>query len=123
MRVEATFKWERPLDKIGRDITDNERLLTFGANEFRKIMDPFVPMDTGTLAREVQVGAQDGAGYVEYTAPYAKPNYEGWPDEKRQFSKEKHPLATHHWDKAALAVRGKDLENAMQNFIDKQKWW
>lgn len=71
---------------------------------------PYVPMDTGNLDQDVDITDQ----FVHYKVPYAKVNYEGT---NRNFSKEKHPLATAYWDKAMLAAKGGQLANDITNYI------
>lgn len=63
---------------------------------------PYVPMQTGALMDNTTV---DETG-ITYNSPYAKRQYEG---DDFNFSKEKHPLATAHWDKAAMASKGEEI--------------
>ena len=66
--------------------------------------DPFVPMDTGMLARSVQTTSPSGSGEVVYNTPYAHRLYYGL---SFAFKKVHHPLATAQWFEEAKAVHGK----------------
>ena len=66
--------------------------------------DPFVPMDTGTLARSVQTASPSGSGVVVYDTPYAHRLYYGL---DFNFRKTHHPLATAQWFEAAKSVNEK----------------
>lgn len=67
-------------------------------NRIMKDADPFVPMDTGTLAGSaIRASEKDR---IIYNMPYAKRLYYGI---KFKFSRDKHPQATHHWIEAAAA--------------------
>lgn len=115
----------------------NDEFWKFAANEWWKLMTPYVPMETGTLSETVDIRPKE----VEYTAPHAHYAYEGkvmgpnfyapdygfWspPGKKKQytgkklnFSKSKHPLASARWDKAAAPAQKPKLISAMQKFID-----
>lgn len=111
-------------------------------NTYAKFLDPYVPMDEGVLAHDVTVTPE----YVQYNSPYAHYMYTGivygpnipimsngeiigyWspPNQAKHptgasidYSKEKHPLATHHWDKAAMDSQGdvfkSDVKKILQN--------
>ena len=66
--------------------------------------DPYVPMDTGMLARSVQTASPSGSGEVVYDTPYAHRLYYGL---SFGFKKLHHPLATAQWFEEAKAVHGK----------------
>jgi len=74
-------------------------------------MDPFVPMRTGRLASSASAGTEGGVGVVEYAAPYAGQVYhgDGW-----RFSRERHPLASAHWDRAMIAAAGGALADEVR---------
>ena len=69
-------------------------------NEVLKDCEPYVPMDTGTLARSGQRGTAIGSGEIVYNAPYAAAQYYG----RANKSKDKHPQATMQWFEKAKAV-------------------
>lgn len=95
---------------------------------FYKMCDPYVPFGDGTLAQTVEITPK----YVRYKSPYAHYMYEGivygpnipiiqngqivgWfsrPGVQKHptgaminYSKDRHPLATRHWDKAMMQDR------------------
>lgn len=110
----VTLKWNRSLAKIAEDATGGDKTLLFMANEAVRLMDPFVPMDTGMLADNVDTYVEGGAGKAHYRSPYAHFQFNG---EGFNFSHEKHPLATARWDEAMKAARGADYVRALQNFV------
>ena len=95
-------------------------------NLFAKLVDPWVPMDTGILAHGYEVTPQ----HIQYKGPYAHymyvgevygPNFPQFDDagnligfrsppkkyptgREIQYSTEKHQLATKEWDKVAYPV-------------------
>ena len=113
------------LDKKIEHICHEEKSKLAVHNRLAEMCDPYVPMDSGTLAQTTRI-TSDG---VTYSSPYAHYQYEGqvygpnipiiqdgivvgWfsPPRKKKhptgaeinYSKEVHPLATSHWDKAML---------------------
>lgn len=70
----------------------------------------FVPMDTGTLDQTVNITSD----YVEYKVPYAHYQYEG---DNFNFSKEKHPLASAHWEKAMMQAKGEDFAKDIEDYL------
>lgn len=63
--------------------------------------DPFVPMDTGMLASSSIRASEPGTGEVVYDTPYAQKLYSGV---TMNFSRDKHPQATHHWHEKAKSI-------------------
>lgn len=82
----------------------------YAAETFARLMVPYVPMDTGTLSQSYTTEPRK----VIYNQPYAHRLYEG---EGFNFSKEKHPLATAHWDEAAKAAKGKQFADELAKYI------
>ena len=66
-----------------------------------KDSDPFVPMDTGMLAGSVRESGIPGSGVIVYNTPYAHRLYCG---ESFNFSRDRHPKATHHWFEKAKSI-------------------
>lgn len=64
-----------------------------------RLMTEYVPMDSGTLSQTIDIQPD----YVHYMVPYAKANYYG---KNRNFSQDRHPLATGEWDKAMITGKG-----------------
>lgn len=104
--VESHIDIPRNLQKV-----DNDAFWIFAANEWWRLYFPWVPFDTGTLARQVHITPKQ----IEHTAPYAYTTYNG---RHRRFRKDKHPLASAHWDKAAAPTQGHKLISAMQAYVD-----
>lgn len=75
-----------------------------------RLMSEYVPMDTGTLFQTINVQPD----YVHYMVPYANANYYG---ENRNFSKEKHPLATAKWDDAMMTGKGDQFFREVEAII------
>lgn len=115
IKFNTDFKFGKPISRIAKEkIRNDEATQLFMATTWHRLIDPFVPMDTGNLAHDgVEIYAEGNAGIIHYKASYAQKTYEG---ESRNFSREKHPLATAHWDEAALAA-GK-LNELVQSVTD-----
>lgn len=130
-------KAERKLNNLADDET-----MTEIHNQLGVFLNPYVPMDEGVLAGSTVATTH----YLQYNSPYAHYMYEGVVygpnipiyDENGnitgyfsrpgvtkhptgaqiQYSGDKHPLATHHWDKAAMRDKGdvftKDVETILK---------
>lgn len=145
---EIRIDWRKPIPALTEEALGRETQL-FAANEFKRIMEPYVPADSGViLASSARVTATARSGSVIYNTPYAHYQYEGrlfvdpitgkgaftngerfWsrpyerkvPSTRRlHYQTFKHPLATSHWDKAALTARGSELIDAITRFIEKK---
>lgn len=110
----------------------------FSANEWHKLITPYTPMDTGTLSESVKIKGKSGTGEIEYNAPYAHYLYQGqlmvdpetgssyaragtkkvYTENDLVMSKDRHPLASKEWDKAAEPTQKPKLISAMQGYID-----
>lgn len=131
------FKLKKPALQTVDDVTGGKDTELFAANEAKRLMDPYVPMNDGGLSTNVDVYVEGGRGVVHYRSPYAGMQYAGkvmvsdvtgspWArygeskhtiDKELQHSKFRHPLATSEWDKAMKTARGSDLTNAIQNHM------
>lgn len=121
----------------------NDEVMTEIHNVFAKMCDPYVPMQEGVLSQSINVTPQ----YVEYRTPYAHYQYMGlvygpnipiykdgqivgWfspPGQKKyptgasiQYSKEQHPLATHHWDQAMMTDKGEAFIKQVQQILERR---
>lgn len=110
MTVKSRIRVSDELKKV-RDPT----FWRFGANEWWKLISPYTPMDTGALFESVNIRGDEGSGSVEYKQPYAHRMYNG---QRMHFRKDKHPLASAEWDKAAEPSQKPRLIQSMQNYID-----
>ena len=96
---------------------------------------PYVPMDSGALDQTVDITPD----YVHYKSPYAHFQWEGkvFVDDrcstyaKRNTSKhaternlkysiDKHPLATSHWERAAMTAKGDRLAEDIETYIKRK---
>ena len=82
------------------------------ARAWYRLYTPYVPMDTGRLATQVRIAP----GEIEHLAPYAAHVYRG---RGMRFRRDRHPLATRQWDKAARGAQLPKLISRMQEFVDK----
>ena len=112
-------------------------------NTLARYCYPYVPMDTGTLFTSTEVTNN----YLRYNTPYAHYMYVGkvygpnipiiengqivgWfsiPNKKKSptgksinYSTSKHPLATHHWDKAMMQDRAEDFSSEVGDIIERR---
>lgn len=85
----------------------------FASETAWSLMEPYVPMRTGTLWQNVDILPEG----VHYKQPYAHRMYDG---EHLHFNKELHPLATAHWDDAMMSVKGDELAGAVTKYILKK---
>ena len=119
----------------------NKEFWTFALNDWHRLLSPYVPFKSGNLDESVRIKAEILGGSIEYFAPYAHYMYEGrvmgpnfynpdygfWsnPGKKKEYtgkalkySKEKHPLASAHWDKAAEPQQKPKLIHNMQGLVN-----
>lgn len=129
MGVELTSINFLNIEKGLADLADDETMRQI-YDLLSKFLDPYVPKREGILTHEkVNVTPE----YLQYEGPYAHYLYEGivyaynvpiyengvitgyksFEDEKKHptgkplhYDPEKHELATHHWDKAAMEDKG-----------------
>ena len=122
------------------DVLNNEEFKLVLNNTFAKMCDPYVPMDEGVLSQTLNITPE----YIEYTQPYAHYQYigqvygpnipitengviVGWfsrPGVPKQptgrainYSIDKHPLATSHWDEAMLRDKRDEFNEQVKNLI------
>lgn len=124
------------------NLADDETMIQIH-NQYAKFLEPYVPMDEGILSHNITVTPE----YVQYNGPYAHYQYTGivygpnipivengeivgyWspPNQAKhptgapiKYSTEKHPLATHHWDKAAMDDKGDVFKADVKNILQKK---
>lgn len=135
------MKDDTVLVKLRYNITNipkNEALMTECHNLLAKYLEPYVPMDEGNLAHNISVTSKA----VSYLSPYAHYQHEGvvygpnipiiengvivgwWsPPNKQptgaslQYSTEKHPLATHHWEQAMMRDKSDEFKSDIEDKI------
>lgn len=93
-----------------RKIATNNQVGLFLASEIERQMVPYVPMDTGMLYQTTQLEPFR----VIYEQEYGKAMYYG---EGLNFRREKHPLATAHWDRAMIVAKKNDIASAVSEYI------
>ena len=84
----------------------------FAAQQWYRLYQKYVPMDTGTLANQVIITP----GQIEHTAPYARYIYDG---KRFNFRKDPHPLASAKWDKAGEPTQKPKLVRTLQAYVDR----
>lgn len=93
-----------------------DELGLFASNEWRRLIDDYVPADTLTLARNVRLTAWE----IEYFSPYSVYVYNGGRNKRAVFRKDRHYKATKEWDKAAIRDRvNEKLNKSIQGWVDK----
>ena len=134
----------RALGDVLEDMADlDEGARLYAHMRLATYCEPYVPMETGMLAQNMDI-TED---YVEYRQPYAHYQYEGEiygpntpvrdengtvvgyfspPNQKKNptgrpltYSRELHPLATDHWERAAMAARMDDLLNDIAQYLSR----
>lgn len=122
------IKWNRtPKQIMGRIFDDDARLYIH--TRLHAFCSPYVPMDSGVMDQTVEITPES----VHYKSPYAHFQWNGkvfvdkrgspWAPRSEskhetnrdlQYSHDKHPLATSHWEKAMMTAKGdvfcKDIE-------------
>lgn len=144
--MELEIKWNKPPKEIVDEKTRGKQGLLWLGNEFRKLMDEYVPSDTGELSTNVQVNVEGNKATVHYMSPYAHYQYNGilfvdpvynvgaftngqgkyWSrpgiakksaGRKLKHSTGKHSKARSQWDKPARKTQLPRLVAAFQTYI------
>jgi hypothetical protein len=144
---EIRIEWRKPPAALTAEAFGRSTQL-FAANEFKRIMEPYVPADNNLiLSDSARATATETRGAVLYNTPYAHYQYVGrlfvdpqtgkgaftngerfWsrpgvakiPSSRRlKYKTFRHPLATSEWDKAALTARGPELIDAVTRFVER----
>lgn len=112
----VSFNWNKSIDQIVKDATGGDKTLLFATQDWHRLYEPFVPMDTGMLATgAVDHYVEGGQGIIHHKAPYANKMYNG---DGLNFQKTHHPLATAHWsDAAKQAGKADQLAKEVEEFI------
>ena len=140
MRIK--FEWNGFIDQIAKKKLGGKPGMLFLATTAARFMDPYVPADNLVLAQDVDITADQDAGYVTYNSPYAHYQYMGevygpniqifdgeelmgfWsPPHKAPTGKKLkhntfiHSLATDHWDQAMMTARKDDLAKSYEEYL------
>ena len=111
-----SLTWNKPLSVIVEERVGSDAFLLYAATTARHLMDKFVPMDTGSLADNVNVYVENGMGIVHYISPYARYPFYGT---HMKFGTEKHAFASAGWHKPMVQAHGAELAAALQKYIDR----
>lgn len=98
-------------NKIVNRVKDNSEIGQHAAETWCSLIEPYVPYNTGRLCNDVTVKPF----VIQYNAPYADTVYN---DLKREFRKDKHPLAAARWSEVAAPAVKDYFVQEMQKFID-----
>lgn len=96
--------------KLAKAVENDTDFWLFAAQTWHRLYRPYVPWRTGTLHELVTITP----GQITHNAPYAARCYNG----NFNFRKDRHPLATSQWDKAAMLTQHPLLVKTMQNYVD-----
>ena len=109
-----SFKWNRSPAQIAEGIVAPDVKL-FAAATWHKLYTPFVPMRDGYLSNTTNYLTEGSMGVVHHTQPYSHYQYVGT---GFRFRRNKHPLASAHWDQAAIAAgKATALAQSIQTYI------
>ena len=98
------------ITKYSDRLENDKGLWTFAADTWYKLMEPYTPMDTGTLFMSVLIEPKQ----IHYVMEYAPAVYKG---DHMHFQKIHHMLACARWDQAAKPTQGPKLVRAIENYI------
>ena len=88
MNLKVDIDEQKVLSKV-----TNDKFGLFVANEWKRLIDPYTPRDTGILMQSARLSQFQ----IHYIVPYATRVYYGTGFE----FKKKNPYSTYEWDKAA----------------------
>lgn len=123
--------WNRSPQEILNRIFDEETM-TYVHTRLHAFCAPYVPMDSGMLAQDVDISAE----CVHYLSPYAHFQWNGkvfvddrgstWArrsESKHEigralhYSPDKNPLATAHWERAMWAAKGDEFCKDIESYL------
>lgn len=132
------------VNKILKDhgLNDEGRVIQYARDEADRLMNPFIPMQNGTLRR---LKTYPSASKIKYTSPYAHYQHTGdeyisprlgvsgiplksgrWWSPKGEKKKKSGKKLNYHtagtgpeWEKLMMKEKGKELTRDIQNYINK----
>ena len=132
------------VNKILKDhgLNKDGRVIQYARNEADRLMNPFIPMQNGTLRR---LKTYPSPSKIKYTSPYAHYQYTGdeyispklgvsgiplksgrWWSPKGEKKKKSGKKLNYHtpgtgpeWEKLMMKEKGKELIRDIQNYINK----
>lgn len=115
MAENVTFKLLKPLAQVVQDAGVNARTMMFAAVTWHRLYNDFVPANTLNLANNVAYTSTAKKGTIRHVVSYASYPYNG---KGMNFRRDRHPLASAQWDKAAEAAGKKQaLVRDVQAFV------
>lgn len=109
--------------------------MTYAHTRLHAYCSPYVPMDSGHLDQAVDITPE----FVRYRSPYAHfqwagkvfvddrgstyalPSHSKHPTNKDlKYSEDYHPLATSHWEEAAMAAHKEDLIKDIEDYLKRK---
>lgn len=116
------------VNKIINDhgLNENGRVVQYARNTAERLMNPFIPFQSGNLRR---LKVYPNPSKIKYISPYAHYHYKGLKAKgvsrpkgiKREISNEKlkyHTAGTGpEWDKLMMEKKGKELIQDVQNYV------
>lgn len=109
----VTVKVEIPnIPKLSNRIFSDD-VRTYANTRLHAYCSPYVPMNTGYLDQTVDITPD----YVHYKAPYANRVHKG---DGMNFSEDKHPLATAHWERSMAVAKGQQLADDIAAYEKKR---
>lgn len=118
MKVE--LKWKNSINETIKKVIPIKNTAMFMAMTWHKLYTPWIPFgDSGELASNVTYLNESldivPIGVIRHNVPYAHRQYEGV---NHKFRNRPHPLATHHWDKAAIeAGKYEAFKRSVERYI------
>lgn len=105
MRLEVKLNEKQILNKV-----TNNSFGVFTAQEWKRLIDPYTPRDTGTMQNTAQIRPFE----IFYGVPYARYPYYG----KGKNFQRNNPCSTSQWDQAAAQAGQKDkLVRTINNYL------
>lgn len=141
MKITVTSESHIDVSKLV-GMVDNDAFWIFATEQWHDLIRPYVPMDTGIMEKRVIITPKQ----IEYTAPYAHYQYMGevyGPNipitqggvvvgffskpgvvkhptgASLNYKRDKNPLASARWDKAAEPSQKAALIAALQAYVDR----
>lgn len=143
MKIDIKVKINN-VNKILKDhgLNDEGRVIQYARDEADRLMNPFIPMQNGTLRR---LKTYPSASKIKYTSPYAHYQHTGdeyisprlgvsgiplksgrWWSPKGEKKKKSGKKLNYHtagtgpeWEKLMMKEKGKELIRDIQNYINK----
>ncbi len=112
INVKASLKLDA--SAIAGKLTRNNKVGTFLASEWHRLISPFTPKQTGNLIE----GKIIKPYAIQYTAHYANRLYYG---KKFNFRKDKNVKSTSYWSEKGEATEKSKLIDAVGKFIEREK--